>query len=172
MCNPMTRFKFLVGSASPFRGAIGVTTKIFLCNKPLIYPYNAILSVMLEPMIFLWQVFSILQKKYFKKQYYVINFTFKKIVKKPKKSIFFSKLTTIACNMKGCLRFYTFMFWILPNLAKYIHGLSPLEQHHKIEKNNKKNKKQKKKLVRTSIRGYVNWVIMLPVINLDLSNMP
>jgi len=85
----MTRFKFLVGSASPFRGAIGVTTKIFLCNKPSIYPYNATLSVMLEPMILLWQVFPILQKNIFMKQHYVINFTFKKIVKKKKINFLF-----------------------------------------------------------------------------------
>jgi len=32
--------------------------------------------------------------------------------------------------------------------------------------------KKKEKVVGTSIRGYINWVIMLPVINLDLSNMP
>jgi hypothetical protein len=38
--------------------------------------------------------------------------------------------------MKGCLRFYTCIFWALPNLAKYIYGLSSLEQHYKIEKTN------------------------------------
>jgi hypothetical protein len=26
------------------------------------------------------------------------------------------------------------MIWILPNLAKYNYGWSPIEQHHKIEK--------------------------------------
>jgi hypothetical protein len=38
--------------------------------------------------------------------------------------------------MIGCLRFSAFVFWILPNLAKYTYGWSPLEQHHKILKKN------------------------------------
>jgi hypothetical protein len=41
------------------------------------------------------------------------------------------KNAPIAYNMKGCFRFYTFIFSSI--LAKYIYGLSPLEQHHKIE---------------------------------------
>jgi hypothetical protein len=36
--------------------------------------------------------------------------------------------------MNMCLRFFTFTFLILPNLAKYMYRWSPLEQHHKIEK--------------------------------------
>jgi hypothetical protein len=36
--------------------------------------------------------------------------------------------------MKGCLRFFIFIFWVLPNLVKYTYGWSPLKQHHKIEK--------------------------------------
>jgi hypothetical protein len=30
----------------------------------------------------------------------------------------------------------SYFFYILPNLAKYTSGPSPLEQHHKIEKKN------------------------------------
>ncbi len=37
--------------------------------------------------------------------------------------------------MKGWLIFYTFKFCILPYLIKYIYWISPLERHHKIEKN-------------------------------------
>jgi hypothetical protein len=40
----------------------------------------------------------------------------------------------IAYNMKVCLRFYTLIFSVSPNLAKHTYGQSPLEQHHKIEK--------------------------------------
>jgi hypothetical protein len=36
--------------------------------------------------------------------------------------------------MIGCLRFSTFIFWMLPNLAKDTYGWSSLEQHYKIEK--------------------------------------
>jgi hypothetical protein len=39
-------------------------------------------------------------------------------------------------NEKGCSRFSTFIFMILPNLAKYTYGWSPVGQHHKIEKTN------------------------------------
>ncbi len=42
----------------------------------------------------------------------------------------------IAYNMKACLRFYTLIFSVSPNLAKHTYGQSPLEQHHKIEKKN------------------------------------
>jgi hypothetical protein len=37
--------------------------------------------------------------------------------------------------MKGCLRFYIFIFWISPNLAKYTFRILTFEQHCKIEKN-------------------------------------
>jgi hypothetical protein len=42
---------------------------------------------------------------------------------------------TIAYNMNGCFKFYTFIFFKSQNLAKYRYGLSSLEQHHKIFKN-------------------------------------
>jgi hypothetical protein len=42
--------------------------------------------------------------------------------------------------MKGCLRFSTFIFSILSNLAKYTYGLLPLKQPQKIEKKKKKKK--------------------------------
>jgi hypothetical protein len=44
------------------------------------------------------------------------------------------KIVTIAYNLKRWF-FYFRIFYILPNLAKYTSGPSPLEQHHKIEKN-------------------------------------
>jgi len=112
----MTRFKFLVGLASSFRGAIGVTTKIFLRNKPSIYPYNATLSVMLEPMILLWQVFPILQKNIFKKQYYVINFMFKKIVKKQKKINFLFKTHHNCLQYERVLKI---LYFHVLNIAKF-----------------------------------------------------
>lgn len=31
-------------------------------------------------------------------------------------------ISTIFYNMKGCLRFFTFIFFILSNLAKYAYG--------------------------------------------------
>jgi hypothetical protein len=48
------------------------------------------------------------------------------------------KIAIIAYNMKGCLRFYTFIFWISPNLAKYTFGIFTFEQHCKIEKKKRK----------------------------------
>jgi hypothetical protein len=41
--------------------------------------------------------------------------------------------------MKRCLGFSTFIFLILPNLAKYTIRPSSLEQHHEIEKRKRKN---------------------------------
>ncbi len=31
---------------------------------------------------------------------------------------------------EGCLRISTFIFWILPKLAKHTYGWLPLQQHH------------------------------------------
>ncbi len=44
------------------------------------------------------------------------------------------KIVTIACNMKGYLRFCTFILWIVPHLVKYTCGWSSLEQYRKIGK--------------------------------------
>jgi len=52
---------------------------------------------------------------------------------------------------KGYLRFPTFIFWRLPNLVKHIHGCSPFEQSHKIEK---KKKKKKKPLILTHTKDF------------------
>jgi hypothetical protein len=38
---------------------------------------------------------------------------------------------------EGCLRFFTFIFWIFPNLAKGSYRWLPFKQHHKIKRNNK-----------------------------------
>jgi len=46
------------------------------------------------------------------------------------------KIVTIAYNMKGCLRFSTFILWIVPNLVKYTCGWLSLEQYWKIGKKN------------------------------------
>jgi len=47
----------------------------------------------------------------------------------------FTKIFTIAYNMKGCLTFYTFIILILLNLANFMYGLSLIEQHHEeVEK--------------------------------------
>ncbi len=54
--------------------------------------------------------------------------------RKVKKQKEFPKITTIAYNMKGCFKFYTFIFRISPNLVKYTYKLFSLEQHHRIEK--------------------------------------
>jgi hypothetical protein len=50
--------------------------------------------------------------------------------------------------MKFCLRLYTFIFAIWPNLAKYTSGQLPFEEHHKIEK-----KKRKKHCYAVKLRG-------------------
>jgi hypothetical protein len=73
-----------------------------------------------------------------------------KIGKKKKKK----QTHTVFChwNMKGCLRFYTFILLESPYLAKHTYGLSPPQQHHKIAKKNRrvdlnnilKEKKRKK----------------------------
>jgi hypothetical protein len=68
-------------------------------------------------MIFWWQVFSILQKNSFKKQYYVINSTFKKIVKKQKKKSKFSQK-----NHHNCLQYemvLKILYCHVLNIAKF-----------------------------------------------------
>ncbi len=74
--------------------------------------------------------------------------------------ILFFKVATIAYNMKVHLRFYTFIFWISPNLAKYTYGLSPLEQHHKIEDENK-NKHSSLVVVFGEISRCLNFEILI-----------
>jgi len=82
--------------------------------------------------------FSPFYEKKCKKEFSVTNsllFFFGKI--SPKKWFFLISKIRHYCvqyDMKGCLRFYNSIFWILSNLAKYTYGLSPLEQQHKIEK--------------------------------------
>jgi hypothetical protein len=64
---------------------------------------------------FIWQIFTILQK------------IFWKLIFCHKFQVFFKgkKIATIAYNMKGYLRFSTFIFWISPNLAMYTYGMIP-----------------------------------------------
>jgi hypothetical protein len=75
----------------------------------------------------LWWVFTILWKMFSKK-----NSVTNSLI------IFLEKIRhyCLQYDMKGCLRFYSFIFWISSNSAKYTYGLSPLEQQRKIEKNN------------------------------------
>jgi hypothetical protein len=56
-----------------------------------------------------------------------------KILKLPKHCQKLPQLPTIWKHAKD---FLTFIFWISSNLAKYAYGPLPLEQHHKIEKQN------------------------------------
>jgi hypothetical protein len=58
----------------------------------------------------------------------------KKSSKKEKNSKNSPKNATIAYHIKGCLRFYTFIYKKSPNLAKHMYVLSPPEQYHKIQK--------------------------------------
>jgi hypothetical protein len=61
--------------------------------------------------------------------------------------------------MKGYLRLYTFIFWILPNLAKYSHGLSPLKQASQNWKNGKNSAYQGfKKFVFSSLTCSQIWL--------------
>jgi hypothetical protein len=87
-------------------------------------------------LIFLWQILAILWEMFFLK---FMNFKFfwEKTTKNSKNA---TKITTTAYNWNKCFKFFIFMFWIVPNLAKHNYGLWPLEHHHKIEKT--KNKKQ------------------------------
>jgi hypothetical protein len=72
-----------------------------------------------EKRIFWSQVAYYLQKKKFNKNEFLFLIS--------------SKIPVITYNMKGCLRFSIFIFWILPNLSKYTYGWSSLDEHHKIE---------------------------------------
>jgi len=74
--------------------------------------------------IFMVVNFHHFAKKYFEKRIYYHKFLLFFI-------LFFKKLTTIAYKMKGYLKLSTFIFWILPNLAKYTYRSLPLEQHQK-----------------------------------------
>jgi hypothetical protein len=55
-------------------------------------------------------------------------------------SILFPKIATIDSNMKGCLRFSTFVFSIFSNLAKYTYELLPLKQHQEIDEKKREKK--------------------------------
>jgi hypothetical protein len=85
---------------------------------------------------FLWRIFAFLRKIFSENK---ILSEFPYFIRKNSKNL--TKIVMIAYNMQGCLRFYTFMFLISPDLAKLTYGLLPLEQHHKIEKKKKKKKK-------------------------------
>jgi hypothetical protein len=78
--------------------------------------------------ILFWQIFTILQKIFLKMN--ILSQVLYSIEDNSPKNF------TITYNMKGCLRFYTFIFLILLNLAKLTYGLSLIEQHHKVEKKN------------------------------------
>ncbi len=74
--------------------------------------------------IFLWWIFAIF-RKIFSKNNIMLQTPFffkKKNLRKPIK-LFLPKIIKVAYKMKWCFKFYIFIFWILPNLAKYIYGL-------------------------------------------------
>jgi hypothetical protein len=60
---------------------------------------------------------------------FITNFMFFK--KTQLKKRFSLKIITITYNVERCLREFFCIFWISPNLVKYIYGW--LSQHHKIE---------------------------------------
>ncbi len=93
-----------------------------------IYGYFNLLSF--ESSYFFCGEFSPFHEKYFQ-IYIMFNFFFLKIIRKNHFS-FPSKNITITYNMKGCLRFYTFIFGTLPNLEKYTCELSPLSNITKV----------------------------------------
>jgi hypothetical protein len=78
--------------------------------------------------VFLGEIFNNFHK-YFFKRIFCHNFpSFKKRVKKILLlSLKLPKIITIAYNVKGCLRSFNFIFWILSNVAKYVYGWSSLE---------------------------------------------
>ncbi len=93
-----------------------------------------------EPMVaikfFWWLIFFIFVKTILIKEYSVKKFP---VLKRNKFAIikhFISRIATIPYNTKGCLRISIFIFWILPNLAKYAYGSLQVEQHHKMELKN------------------------------------
>jgi hypothetical protein len=115
--------------------------------------------------IFFGGEFTPFYKKYSQKVNSVMNslFSWKQFLNKMKSgSKSPPKIAIIAYIMKGCGRFYTCIFWTLPNLAKFICGLSSLEQYHKIEKKNTDTnvmqffvfwKKEKIQWVRPGVHG-------------------
>jgi hypothetical protein len=84
--------------------------------------------------IYFWQTLVILQGIFWILLIIPSFFFGKKTQETKKVSKKHPKITTIASNMKGCFKFYTFIFWISPNLVKYTYRLLSLEQHHKIER--------------------------------------
>jgi hypothetical protein len=97
---------------------------------------HLVLEWMLQLVNF-WGVFLPFCEKILKKNSitnsYSLKFFFPKI-KKTKKT---QKLSQLPNNMKGCLRFYIFVFLIPPKSAKYTCGPLPLKSN--ITKLKKKN---------------------------------
>jgi hypothetical protein len=75
----------------------------------------------------LWRRIFVFCEKYFETEIFCCKFPV--LLKNIRQ-----KIITIAYNMKGCLRFSTFIFWSSPKLTKCSYGWFPPEQHHKIEK--------------------------------------
>ncbi len=81
-------------------------------------------------------------KKYFEKANLLSNIPcFFFVFNYLKTETFALKIASIAYSMKGCLRFYTFIFWILPNLAKYTY----MDDYHLSNITKLGGKKKKKK---------------------------
>jgi len=81
-------------------------------------------------MFFLWWFFIIFVEFILEKEHFIT----KKIYWKTFTKIYFifcfklSKILTIATIRKKCLRFSSFIFWILPNLAKYTYEFNHLSK--------------------------------------------
>ncbi len=91
-------------------------------------------DTMVAPMIYFVGIFCYFTKRIFLTEYFVKNsmfFSQKQHSPKKKNQKKLPKVVTIVYNMKVCLRFSTFIFWISPNLSKHIYGWSSLKQHHK-----------------------------------------
>lgn len=107
----------------------------FLKENIMVYDH-LVLEWMLQLVNF-WGVFLPFCEKIFKKILSQISCSFKKHFPKIKKTRKPQKLSQLPNNMKGCLRFYIFVFLIPPKLAKYNCGPLPLKSN--ITKLKKKN---------------------------------
>ncbi len=74
--------------------------------------------------------------KYFQKEISVTNSLLNFFILSTNEKKTRQKLSQLPTIMNGCLRFLYFHVLNIANLAKCTYGLSPLEQHHKIERKN------------------------------------
>jgi len=78
--------------------------------------------------IFSWKFFAILEKIFSKMKYFVRSSLF---LLKTTPQIFYN------CSQhERVLKILYFHIFNIANLTKFMYGLSPIEQHHKVEKKN------------------------------------